>query len=1532
MGSHPDALFLPHSLPPAIASKREDVFPLKKICSLLLTLAMLLSLAPAAYAAQDDAVALSTDPVVLTEDEIEVALEEEARAVRQSDADARAQAPEEIFVSDLPETAALGASNVTIRGTITLPAAYSGYADNFIRVYAVTPAVTDETGRVTQEPMFYGGRSIELDQGDTSVSYELDVPAGDYSFAIYNYADIGFPRYSYAYFNGDGTPAANDYVAVPASFPSGGTVDLTIPKAQRTISGTLTFSEPLAESIAINVYGYNQSRYYEGRVDGYLRAEKGQRSVDFSFSANPGSYFLEFTAERYSSGYADIYGGFSHNYNDRMYFNVEAESLTGLVLDGDALLEAYEGGEEEPYYEINVTVNLPEPAEQWEEYMVFLWNEDNPNEPWDYMCPSAYEGESSISTAFWVPDGTDYTISYVKCTNWRSMSWRESYPANRFLGENGTTWDRSEAKIFTCQGEDADVTFDDTNNYKITGKLLLPAAETEDLAAYVMTRSGEISFGDRVVFYAGQTETDFTVYIPTAYAGAEFTACGYKADGRTIFLNENTCATGDTFTLSGDQTVSAIPLPQAVPTVAGTFTLPAGVTAPAGGLAVRFYYNESESYYIIPGGASSVDYVLFANLNREEDGLSVNAELLNAPVSLFPNSGKWFEFEDAMDADLTADEAVLLSGTVTVPEACADGGSTFEVECDSENSYGYTYLTVLPGKTSASFAIFVPKGVPSRVYTYLRGDATGCLLSANLYLQPDGTVSTEYNDVVLTRDTTVTFPQQQGSIITGTITVPVDGAYEGRVYAQPTQGGSNYRSANFQFDGTQFTYKLAVPVDAEATYRLYLNLNDAPAGVMTGSLYYSASGTVLNYSDADQFSVPAEGFTADFVVPRSKTVTGTVTLFEGLSANNMNVNVYAWSNDKEENRYNTNVSFNGSTGEYKLNLPLEYTGTYFLGLRAYCYEEEIPEGLINETYLYLTADGGWTTNRADAAPFPVTEDGLVQDMTLPKGISTTITLNAPEGFSSYYAGNLRLVPMEDGETRTEYFNFEGDSTTIAFSALPGDTTEYILRLYLDAGDGAMTNRYYYYAGNGVWVPEREGSAPITLGSGDLEIPMPSGKVIRGKLVSADGSPLRVDAPEDLNLSLNGDSYLNYTYKFQPDGSFLITIPDDATGQYRLQVSPPHRTISNIVEASYYYAEGSTEACTDWEAATMIDVSGKIPELTVLVDTGYVLSGTVELGEGTVLTSSNSWNTSLGHVYLNLWEMDGETQISNQDSCTAYLYSEEKPWTYFFVVPKQEATYQVEISRVDCENSYDDSITSNLFVGNYWNSGMGDVGTFPVTGDTALPTVYLTNWYANTEDLLFQSRHGFFHDEIDSLPTFTYSYPVSEPQWIEVTFDPRTDVNLYVNGSYCGSPNGPQSVYVEDGTINITIDGDSYYSDQYFGFGITAIQSNEPLTDAGFGAVYTGDTYDADKVLPTLDSGDEITVSLSGPTDESASVLAAIYDDLGRMIGLRLVEVNFTNGSAKASVGFENSAAAESMKLMLLDDLLSPFTSALTYTR
>ena len=121
-----------------------------------------------------------------------------------------------------------------------------------------------------------------------------------------------------------------------------------------TLSGTITFSSPLKQNTTLYVYpGYGYgSFWYADDVE--IIAKKGATSAAFSLSLAPDVYTLELDGPQ-EWFYYGVEDKLTDDYSDRMYFDLTEKSITGLKINGDALL----GSSTSSYTDVRVTINLP---------------------------------------------------------------------------------------------------------------------------------------------------------------------------------------------------------------------------------------------------------------------------------------------------------------------------------------------------------------------------------------------------------------------------------------------------------------------------------------------------------------------------------------------------------------------------------------------------------------------------------------------------------------------------------------------------------------------------------------------------------------------------------------------------------------------------------------------------------------------------------------------------------------------------------------------------------------------------------------------------------------------------------------------------------------------------------------------------------------------------------------------------------------------------------------------------------------------
>ena len=1231
----------------------------------------------------------------------------------------------------------------------------------------------------------------------------------------------------------DGVQAMPEPAALGASTSDG----------EYTINVTLNFTSPAAKDTTIRINCFDNSGYFGNWIDVTNQIlEEGETELDFSLKVDKGSYNLEFYGVGSSTGwmYADIYGALSDDWDNLLYIGAFGDDKTiDVVIDGDQLLKTAEEEEEVVGTDVKVTVDLPAKTTGETRYRTFLRSGNSVSSYTENVASGKTSYTENMTTTF-----SSFVVGYYDATN-IDTQYNVRYASGvRYVAEDGgITSQFSEAKVFTAS-ETSAVTIDDTNNYTMTGTLKLESEWKYDKGMYAFAEfeDGECYAG-RAYFPAGETSAEYTIYIPKTQVNNDFSHWAAETeDWNSNRILEDSYLEGQEYTLTKSGSLADITLPNPPVTVSGTFSLPAGMKAPTGGLNVAICIEDQSEVYTLAAGKSSFDFELTPVIDEDEE-YWVYAYVENAPDNLCDEFYVRCAGSELLDIDLTAYETVIVSGSLETPDECEEKGSTIRIFTHSslpDDRYfnNNVYVTVLPGQTTAAYELKVLKGYEGTyVEAEVEADATGKLLSASMYLQEDGTVSEDYCWFALTEDLSdVDFVYGLGKSISGKITLDEGlsaGYYSGTVYARPTEGGDTYRTY-FYFDGTEGSYSLAVPMDYTGTYRVYYYIyaEDEPNALSECQIYYSESGMTTDSSSAAKITVPETGVeNIDLVVLKAKFITGTISAPAGMSASDyysgrvraqntstgaqyttyfdfsgtqytyslgipadeagpLYVSIYMyddsaegvmigeycyWSEsgmvfnrnnataitppeagatvnltipkglvasgnitipstlpadgdyygrvylvDENGNSYDSYFNFSEGTKSYSISLPADYTGTYNLYIYVY-QSDETPEGLITYTNLYLQEDGTFSTSKDTAKDFTIGEAGLTQDIEIPVGQSFTVNMAAPAGFSGDYNGYITLYNVTAGTNTGKNFEFSGTSGSVSFTVPSGDTSEYALRINVYEGPGAMYNTYYYAEG-GKWVSSQSNRTTFTTESGSLDITLPAGKVITGKLKSADGTTINLGTPQygssygSLSLNAVSGSYISSSSVVNADGTFTITIPEDATGTHRIYFSPNSNLLNcNVVSQSYYYAADSTVPCTEYSSATAVDVSGEIPELTVYVETGYVLSGTVKLGEGATLTTSRDDTDDMGYVNIRLKENVAENEDGFYDYIGAYLTPGRTSWNYSVTVPKKAASYTLSVDEV---RLYDDT-SSNIYTGQAVISS-----SVSVSGSTTLPVIEL----------------------------------------------------------------------------------------------------------------------------------------------------------------------------------------------------------------
>lgn len=324
--------------------------------------------------------------------------------------------------------------------------------------------------------------------------------------------------------------------------------------------------------------------------------------------------------------------------------------------------------------------------------------------------------------------------------------------------------------------------------------------------------------------------------------------------------------------------------------ISGTISLPNGLTAPAGGIAVNAIVvrdNNNENFrddifakceLYIPQGESSKDFTLNV---PALDGYKVIYEVDKSsgflPKGFYQVGTTTFRWESATSLNLTSDvsgveltliPAKKISGTISLPEAAPQSGLYGWVQAwndqgtpmDEKDDYFFTEdISIEEEKNSANYSILVPADNNFRVLTRVKGN--GLIDGVTLYSSEGSVYNATDADVIdlsatgeLSKTANITLVK--GITISGTITLP-EAASEDRVIGihafadKGTPGFYDDVDAMIKMvieKGNVSPVPYSINVPAGENYRVEY-LAD-PAYNYENEGFYSSNGTVFDYGSA----------------------------------------------------------------------------------------------------------------------------------------------------------------------------------------------------------------------------------------------------------------------------------------------------------------------------------------------------------------------------------------------------------------------------------------------------------------------------------------------------------------------------------------------------------------------------------------------------------------------------------------------------------------------------------------------------------
>ena len=1147
---------------------------MKKLFSLLLCAAMLVSL-PAGV--------LAVEPEEPAAEPTSSLTENAAGDAAQND-ETQKESPEAYFLRTHPEIdrassdedgpslmASTGSATVTVR----LPDGVTATAGAECYVALLRQAEINSQGTVTSEPEYCYGEIMTIPTGASSFSFTAgSLEAGSYFCEVHPFfAHPSVPNGD-LYINGNGTLADNKIVATGFSLPAGGSVNRTVqlPKATASISGTLTFSSALTEAAALSIGSSSED---SGVSNDYIYSEvvipKGAASTAFSIGfMDRNAVDLDFHIN--SSRYYSVDNTLDSSWNTRNIFDLSQGSVSGLSVNGDALIQGGAGAE---YVNVTMSVTLPEALTSDREFVFATFRAD---QTWidDSRWLNAKAGATTVSTesknSLEVETGKSYIFGYVDSTG--VDGWNDdNIPGFRYISETGgVTSDRSQAKQFSFS-QDSSVTLTEPSCWKITGTLSREAYFMNRTVAAMATADfpdGQ-SWGGRAVFQPDSSTASYTIYVPKTQSGAYTLSAVYAGNLVNLNADSNSWVHPEkTYpALSGN--TAADPIAMKTPgVISGVVTLPQGVSAPQQGLAISFRLKNSYAtpiaYAVIPAGQNSA---AFSFPHFMVGSFPCYVETTQGMTPCMQGKGViQASGGSASGVTIQLKKMAAISGTISLPAGVDSAGVFLIISASSDYDWFDSYRTIREGAgASTAYTLYVPDGTElDELCLYVQSTTNPAVAKSALYVNSDWTVGDESGDITVNGNHSgLDFTLKPAVVLSGTIvdedggalTVDTDQTYW-LYYSNADTGDENSVPVSLDAQGN---WSAGIPADQAGNLILYLYVSRSGNTNIISEEYYYTTGTkaVTDSDSASALTVSSSGASGIRIPVRTGCfIKGQVKLPEGavvsLDYSSIGLNVSAKPTGGGSTYWGSCDLVNGmKTLDYSILVPKQ-AATYQITYIGTTWDSDYGSTnvLFNER---ITAEQTVTVNGKDAT-------GPEFTLSLAKAvIRGTVTRPAGVGDDIYVS---ITVTTEKQRSYTVSVSLDYDSSAESYLLSVSSTDDsawYTVEYEIDYSEAGGLAEQGYLTSSGVSAQSADAarfsfSDSTTHDFTLLTVP----PFAQGKIYV----PAAVTDPFELYIDANSfDSSNSESAYFEVDPSSL---PSDSTGRYL-----DYRLYAETMEAGETYS-------------------------------------------------------------------------------------------------------------------------------------------------------------------------------------------------------------------------------------------------------------------------------------------------------------------------------------------------------------------------
>lgn len=443
---------------------------------------------------------------------------------------------------------------------------------------------------------------------------------------------------------------------------------------------------------------------------------------------------------------------------------------------------------------------------------------------------------------------------------------------------------------------------------------------------------------------------------------------------------------------------------------------------------------------------------------------------------------------------------------------------------------------------------------------------------------------------------------------------------------------STYRiSASYTWAGTSFyadTYVSVKKNTHQADYCIYLpkgatvtnismyveNIGDCC--VEGSNLYYTGSGTSTNYTDI--FVVADNALTVNFSPKRAKLIRGTITV-----PNDFAGSAYAWIYAGGSSGSSIRIEGPGEI-QYTTSIPLDTTSTtVYLSFS----DQYVCNYFTGNTY-YNSACSKYISNEAET----INTSGDLTDninFTLIEAAVLKGTLTYGEGATFEGNGSLRIYAQGENFSNSAYLNLTSLTDFNYSISVPKAEAESVyvyadLSLYSGTVSNMSAGKYYYKGGQTLSVLESEKTAVNLNEVSTLNMTIPTGYRVSGKVVYPDGAIGTLERGTlyaNYNTATGGSANVSCSVSADEYGNYEVYLPP-IDREYKFYLSPTLSGKTNLIGSSYYYVSAN-ESTDSSSAATSVDVSGNISNINFIFEKGSTISGKIILPDGVNYASGMS---------------------------------------------------------------------------------------------------------------------------------------------------------------------------------------------------------------------------------------------------------------------------------------------------------------------